>query len=493
MTEAKTAKFQPHGQIQLIEPSALGLDFILMGNLGGAPFELVADGKAAVVTVRGPLSYESFMFDSYSAIKARVAEAAKSEAEIVLLRISSPGGDVAGAFDCARAVRKIIEDAGKTYIAYSDSDACSAAYALMCTANEACASTSAKIGSIGAVAQYVDQTAADKAQGLLFTTLTTGERKADGNPHITMSDDTKAALQEMLGQAGDQFYGLVAAHRPLSVDKIRGLQAGVFMGPAAKSIGLIDDLYSWEELLERIQNSSTIQESKPQTEAKLPFMPDDSKDKDKDSAKALRASLESAAKAGDKAASRALKAYDSDGDNDEDKKAKAESDEKDVPPEKEKKAKAESSDEKKDDEKDAKAMAAQVALEAKDAALAASNARIKALEDAAHAREKAEAEKAANEFYASRPDLPASLVEKLRKLPLDQAKAIAETVPVAFTPAVPNLAKKPAQGGRADGISANAELNAKMGLGHVIKEVPHKYEGGVQVLYSHEFGLKDPE
>lgn len=475
-----------------------------MGAPLGGPFELVADGAAAVVTVRGPLSYESFMFDSYSAIKARVAAAAQSEAPIVLLRISSPGGDVAGAFDCAKAVRSIVHAAGKTYIAYSDSDACSAAYALMCTADEACSSESAKIGSIGAVAQYVEETAADKAKGLSFTTLTTGARKADGNPHIPMSDDTREALQSMIDQAGEQFFALVAEHRPLSVAKIKGLQAGVFMGPAAKAIGLIDDLYSWEELLERIGKEGATQEVKASSKAKIPGLPmpyDEKKakaesddKKEKDEAKALRASLEAASKAGDAKATRALKAYDSDGDEDQDKKAKAEADDKKDPPEKEegKKAKAESED-KKDEKEEAKAIAARVASEAKDAALSAANARIQALEDAANARAKAEAEKAADEFFASRPDLPAELVVRLRKLPLDQAKEIAATVPKAFTPAVPNLAKPPVQGGKGYGLSSNDELNKRMGLGQAVIVTPVKYEGAVQSFHVHEFGPKDPQ
>lgn len=485
MTEVKTAKFQPNSQIQLIEPSALGLDFIL-GIPSGAPFELVAGGKAALVNVRGPLSYESFMFDSYEAIKSRAAAAAQSDAEIVLLRISSPGGDVAGAFDCARAVRRIVKAAGKTYIAYSDSDACSAAYALMCTADEACASQSAKIGSIGAVAQYVDESRADAAKGLAFTTLTTGERKADGNPHAPMSDDTRAALQAMIDQAGEQFFLLVAEHRPLSVEKIKGLQAGVFLGPSAKSVGLIDDLYSWDELLARIQGEDAIQETRAQlTMAKAE---DDKKDKDE-----ARASLEAAAKSGNAKAVRALKAYDSDGDEEDKDKAKAESD--DDSPMKEKKAKA-SADDDSDEEKkkeEAKSLAAKAREAAKDSALDAANARIKALEDAAEARAKAEAARESEAFYAANSHLPAELVEKLRKLPLDQAKEIAATVPKPFSPAVPTLAKPPVQGGKMTGASANDELNRKMGIGQALTVTPVRYEGGVQSFSVHEFGPEDPQ
>ncbi len=467
-------KFQPNSQILLIEPSALGLDFILAGPGIAAPFELV--GNAAIVKINGPLSYSNFLFDSYESIKARVAAACASEASTVILRIASPGGDVAGAFDCARAIKKLAKSAGKRLITYTDEHACSAAYAIMCVGDELCASVTGKVGHIGAIAQYAETTAADKAQGITYNTLTTGDLKAAGNPHVQMSEDTRAALQAQLQQAGDVFYALVAEHRPLSAAAIQALQAGTFLGEAAKSVGLIDAVYSWDELLAYVESLGTIQASALLEEASKD-MPDQEDKKDakakaedkEDKKEDMKSILAKAAAAGDAKAAKALKAYESD---DKEDKAAAEEPKKDE-------AKAEFPPKK--DEKDDKESKALSALAAELASFKSENAALKARFDA---QDKAKADAERSAFFAS-VGASEALIKGFEGLPLEQCKAILSAGSPVFKSQATELSRLPSQGQDprlAEGMSDNHALNVKMGLVQYEPSDSATFDGVVQTF-----------
>ena len=474
------SKFLPNSNILLIEPAALGLEFILAGPQILAPFEKI--GNAAVVKVSGPLSYSNFMFDSYEAIKGRVAAAAAAtDCSVIILRIASPGGDVAGAFDCARALKAIAKGAGKKLITYTDENACSAAYAIMCVGDEICASVTGKVGHIGAIAQYAETTAADKAQGIVYHTFTTGSLKASGNPHVNMSEEQSAAIQAQLEQAGEVFYRLVAEHRPLGADAIQALQAGTFLGEAAKSVGLIDKVYSWDELISYVENSATIQAKATSegTSKEASAMPDQEDKKDskakaedkEDKKEDMKSLLTKAAAAGDAKAAKALKAYESD---DEKDKAKAEEDDK------KKKEEAKAADDK-EDKKEDKAIAALAAE------LAASRAESAALKSRLDAQDAAKSAAERSAFFAS-IGASEALIKGFEGLPLDRCKEILSAS--SFKSQAPQLAGQPVQGSTAEGatvsVSANSELNRQMGLTKV-EMTPVKYDGVVQSFNVHEF------
>lgn len=477
MTIPQKQKFQPNSAVCLIEPAALGLDFILAGPQALQPFELVADGQAAVVMIRGPLCYENFLFDSYSAIKSRVQAACASDAPYVILRIASPGGDVAGAFDCARAVRKLCDVAGKRLITYTDENACSAAYAIMCVGDQICASVTGKVGHIGAIAQYQETTEQDKIQGVRYHTFSTGALKSTGNPHVQMTEEQSAAIQAQLEQAGEIFFQLVSQYRKIDIDAIRALQAGTFLGSAALAPKLIDAVYSWEELLASIAERGTIQALNPSTGTNT-SMPDDNKTddkkakaedkKDEDKKEDMKSLLAKAAAGGDAKAAKALKAYEEDDDK---KEAKAEDDKKD-----DDKAKAEFPPEKKDDK------AADQAAKALAADLAASRAETAALKARIDARDKAEADAARAEYFKS-IGASDSVIKAFADMPLERAKEILGAV--TFKSQAPQLAKQPVQGSAAahvPGPSADTVLNRRMGL-YSIESSPVREEGGGVVSY----------
>ena len=79
-----------------IDPKAFGLMFDMFSP-PAEPFEL--RGKAAIVTIDGPLQTSGWFCDTYDRVLERAKAAIDSSAEVVVMRVSSPGGDVFGCFD----------------------------------------------------------------------------------------------------------------------------------------------------------------------------------------------------------------------------------------------------------------------------------------------------------------------------------------------------------------------------------------------------------
>jgi ClpP class serine protease len=208
-------------------------------------------GSVAVVHVRGPMEHhDDGCGDSYDAILARAAEAfACEDARSVVLRIDSPGGVVSGLTQTVKALRAMAAASGKRLVAYVDEMAASAAYALCCACEEILVPPSAITGSIGVISTMVDQTQKDSDDGYRFVVIASGTRKADGHPHVAISDTARAAEERRVEKLAMQFFRVVRTARGLPLEKIRGFQAGLFLGAEAVSAGIADDVMGWDDVL----------------------------------------------------------------------------------------------------------------------------------------------------------------------------------------------------------------------------------------------------
>lgn len=239
------AAYKPHG-VAAILPSALGLDF----PVAPPRANYSAGNGVVIVSVSGPLTFAECGFDTYGAIGARFADAVASSPRAIVLAIDSPGGDVAGGFDLARDMRRRAALAKVPLVAFSGSQCCSAGYALACAASRIFCSDVATIGSIGVIAQVADVSAAEAAAGLKFVTITSGERKADGNPHAPITNAARAALQTNVDEMARVFFEHVASSRSqLTASDAEALEAGVRVGRAAVAAGLADGVTNFSELL----------------------------------------------------------------------------------------------------------------------------------------------------------------------------------------------------------------------------------------------------
>jgi ClpP class serine protease len=237
-----------------IEPLAWGLGFMPFDPPKAHLFETVGD--AAIVSISGPLTQHNewswWACDNYDDIKARVSAALESQATSLILRIDSPGGDAAGNFELARWIRESANAAGKTVYAHTDGVAASAAYAIACAADGGIYLTpSARVGSVGTIMVSQEQTGMDQQFGLRFTVFTSGAHKADGHPHVVMTDAAASEFQSQIDVFAGMFFEHVATMRggALTVESVKGLEARMFIGATAVAIGLANGVKSFDELL----------------------------------------------------------------------------------------------------------------------------------------------------------------------------------------------------------------------------------------------------
>lgn len=265
--------FKRRGVLAL-EPSAWGCDYGASAQMS-APFDLAGD--TAIVTISGPLTQHDegwwWGCDNYDSILARMKAALESPASAIVMRLDSPGGDAAGSFELARELRALAAAANKKIYAFTDSMAASAAYALACAADGGiCLSSTGRVGSVGVIMCSVEQTEFDKQTGFHFELVTSGARKADGNPHIQISDGARVEMKAQVDVYAEMFFDHVAAMRPgLSVDAIKALEARVCIGAQAVDAGLADAVMTFDALLAMVASGASPSSSEQKKEKNMDF------------------------------------------------------------------------------------------------------------------------------------------------------------------------------------------------------------------------------
>ena len=185
---------------------------------------------------------------SYEEIGNEVEEAATDPGVMaIVMRFDSYGGEVSGAFDLADLIASAAKL--KPVIACVDDNAYSAAYLLASACSEIWVTQTAGVGSIGVIAVHVDQSSYDVKLGVKYTAIYAGDRKADFNPHAPLGDAARTELQSTIDSHYEAFCGAVAKRRRLSVDQVKGTQAGLFRGQAGIDVGLADKLGTFRDCM----------------------------------------------------------------------------------------------------------------------------------------------------------------------------------------------------------------------------------------------------
>lgn len=251
------------GAVLALAPLAYSLSFARLEEtdvLAAVPFAVSRAGDAsartvAIVDIRGPISQRAeaqlcSMIDGYDAIERRFASAL-DQADAVVLRIDSPGGDVAGLWPAIERMKKKKAEAGKPVVAFADEVAASAAYALALVADEVYAPSSpgVHVGSVGAIAVHVDRSAALQQDGLKTTVIRSGAMKALGLGVEPLTEVGQAKLQAAVDAAAEMFAAQVAEARGLAVQAVLDLEGDVFSAQRAEELGLLDGIKSWDEVI----------------------------------------------------------------------------------------------------------------------------------------------------------------------------------------------------------------------------------------------------
>lgn len=232
-------------------------EFGLSDNRGTVP---EGTKGISVVPVLGSLAHRSHGLSpksgltTYDDIRNDFSAALESESSAILLDVDSYGGDAAAVMDLSDDIYNARGE--KPIYAIANESAYSAAYAIASAADKIFLSRSAGVGSVGVIAQFIEQTKFDEDMGLKYETLFRGERKNDFNPHAPITNEAKAMLDQDLDELFDLIAETVARNRDMKVAQVKATKAGIYMGKNAVDVGFADEVMSFEAAVQRIANPS---------------------------------------------------------------------------------------------------------------------------------------------------------------------------------------------------------------------------------------------
>ncbi|WP_273719342.1 MULTISPECIES: S49 family peptidase [Bartonella] len=226
------------------------------------PETYVVQNNIAIIPVHGTLVRRGAWLGalsgltSYEGLRASFREAiAQPDVKAVLLDIDSGGGEAGGIFDLVEEFQTLSKQYAKPIWAHANEFACSAAYAIACTASQIWVARTGVVGSIGVVCAHLDQSRADEKQGLKWTFVFEGDHKVHGNSHEPLSDTAQIKMQADCALLYEMFVDLVAQNRRLNADAIRDTKAETFIGSQALKLGLADVQGTLAQALEALTDS----------------------------------------------------------------------------------------------------------------------------------------------------------------------------------------------------------------------------------------------
>ncbi|MET4860344.1 S49 family peptidase [Morganella morganii] len=217
----------------------------------------------AVIPVYGTLVQKLGTLRPYSGMTGydgirRVFLTAINDPEVkgICLDIDSPGGEVAGCFDL---VDLIYAERGKKPIhAILSENAFSAAYAIASAADRIYVPRTGGVGSVGVIVIHCDWSQRIKDDGLKVSIITYGNRKAESNPYVALSDEAQAAIQHDVDEMGRLFVSTVSRNRGLSETVIRNTQAACYLAAEGVQMGLADVVASPDVAFQELMKESGV-------------------------------------------------------------------------------------------------------------------------------------------------------------------------------------------------------------------------------------------
>lgn len=217
-------------------------------------------GNVAVLPVLGTITHRANMVSNASGgtstdVLRSQLRAAVNDPSVgaIVLDIDSPGGAVRGTSELAAEIRSARER--KRVTAFVNSTAASAAYWLAASASEIVVTPTGLVGSIGVYATHEDLSQLAARKGVRVSMISAGKYKTEGNPYEPLSEEGRAAMQELVDDAYRMFVDDVAAGRGVSADVVaQGFGEGRLV-TASKAIGLgmADRVGTFDDVLDGLR------------------------------------------------------------------------------------------------------------------------------------------------------------------------------------------------------------------------------------------------
>lgn len=185
-------------------------------------------------------------------------------AEALLVKLNTPGGEV-GASDDIRAAAREFDGPS---IAYATDLCASGGYWIASGCDERWARDHTLVGSIGVIMSRVNASELAEKLGLSYEPFTAGAYKDAGTPLKELTDDERDYLQGLTDGYYEDFIERVSAGLNLQADEIRDTEARLYLGDAALELGLVNALGRRDDVVDaledRLGTPVTVREFEPE-------------------------------------------------------------------------------------------------------------------------------------------------------------------------------------------------------------------------------------
>lgn len=234
---------------------------VVLSMLGGCT---VAGNKVAVITLSGPIQWESFglllggRVITPELVRVQLERAKKDVAvKAVVLQIESPGGSVAA----CQEILSQIEKMDKPVVVSMGDVVASGGYYISAKADKIVALPGTLTGSIGVIAQIPNVKGLYDKLGIEVEVFKEGKHKDMYAGLRELTPEEKELMQEITRELYDQFIEVVAQGRRLDKDRVGALATGqLYTGAQAKVLGLVDELGGLDKAVELAAELAGIKE-----------------------------------------------------------------------------------------------------------------------------------------------------------------------------------------------------------------------------------------
>lgn len=169
--------------------------------------------------------------------------------QALLLHLNTPGGQVVPSDD----IRRAAADFDGPTVAYTTDVCASGGYWIASGCDELWAREGSIVGSIGVRGSRVTGRELFDRVGLNYEQLTAGEYKEAGAFPTDVDEDERRYLQGLIDDYYDLFVETVAEGRDADPETIRATEAKVYLGSEARERGLVDEIGTREDALDRLE------------------------------------------------------------------------------------------------------------------------------------------------------------------------------------------------------------------------------------------------
>lgn len=223
--------------------------------------EITNDGVICIC-IDGSLTYKPIMTmcgevgTSYVSLVDKVEDAIECGAKTIVFDVNSGGGEASHVFQTAEDIRQLCTANNVKLIAYADTMACSAAYALSVIADTVIMNPSATVGSIGCVVALLDTSKAMEQAGLKRIFITSGDAKVPYDDKGGFKKEFLDEIQAEVDLLNTEFSEFVSKYTGIDAKLIRGFEAKTFNAKEALEVGLVNQIMTNREFVQYVTDLS---------------------------------------------------------------------------------------------------------------------------------------------------------------------------------------------------------------------------------------------